>query len=133
MTIYERLSAICKREGLTITALCVQVTGNKGNLQTWKNNKGHMRSEYLSKCADVLGCSTDYILGRVENNNPANSNNTISGNNNIIGNHNSQTITADKLSAQEQQLLTYFRNLGEVDKAKTLLYAAEISEKKQIV
>jgi hypothetical protein len=32
--------------------------------------KGYMRSDYLSKCADILNVSTDYLLGRVTINIP---------------------------------------------------------------
>lgn len=64
MTVYERLLELCKKKNTTITALCLQATGNKGNLQTWKNNNGHMKSDYLLKCANILDCSTDYILGQ---------------------------------------------------------------------
>ena len=59
---YERLKQICEQKGYTITKLCVEATGNKGNLQTWKNNNGHMRSDYLLNCAKILGVSTDYLL-----------------------------------------------------------------------
>ena len=67
MTVYERLLELCQQKNTTITSLCLQATGNKGNLQTWKNNNGYMRSDYLLSCADILGCSADYILGRTDN------------------------------------------------------------------
>ena len=73
---YERLQELCKQRGTTITAVCEKVTGNKGNLRTWK--KDYMRSDWLDKVASLLETSTDYILGRTDN--PDNSmNNNISG------------------------------------------------------
>lgn len=63
MTVLQKLKDRCKEKGITITSLCLKSTGNKGNLQTWKNNNGHMRSDYLANCADILECSTDYLLG----------------------------------------------------------------------
>lgn len=63
MTVYERLQEECQKKGRTITSLCLQVTGNKGNLATWKNNEGNMRSDYLLKCAEILETTTDYLLG----------------------------------------------------------------------
>lgn len=66
MTVLERLRIMCKNRNISITSLCMQSTGNKGNLSTWKNNDGHMRSDYLANCADILGCTTDYLLGRDE-------------------------------------------------------------------
>ncbi len=59
---YERLKQLCEEKGFTITRLCVEATGNKGNLKTWKNNNGHMRSDYLLNCAKLLGVSTDFLL-----------------------------------------------------------------------
>ena len=59
---YEFLKQLCEERNTNISKLCTEVTGNSGNLATWK--KGYMRSDYLSKCADVLGVSTDYILQR---------------------------------------------------------------------
>lgn len=60
--LYERLKKTCEEKGTTITRLCVEATGNKGNLVTWKNNKGHMRSDYLLNCSKILGVSADYLL-----------------------------------------------------------------------
>ena len=62
---YERLQELCKQRGTTITAVCEKVTGNKGNLRTWK--KDYMRSDWLSEVASLLETSTDYILGRTDN------------------------------------------------------------------
>lgn len=56
----ERIKRLCKEQGTNITKLCIEVTGNSGNLSTW--NKGHMRSDYLLKCAQILGVTTDYLL-----------------------------------------------------------------------
>lgn len=57
---YERLIKICAEKGITISYLCEVVTGSKGNLTTWK--KGYMRSDYLMKCAEILGVSVNYLL-----------------------------------------------------------------------
>lgn len=59
---YNLLKELCKEKGTSISQLCIEVTGNSGNLATWK--KGYMRSDYLAKCADVLGVSADLLLGR---------------------------------------------------------------------
>ena len=59
--LYERLISICAQKGISITNLCVQATGSKGNLTTWKN--GNMRLDHLIKCSEILNLSTDYILG----------------------------------------------------------------------
>lgn len=62
---YDLLKRLCRERGFTITQLCIQVTGNSGNLATWK--KGYMRSDYLLKAGEILNVSTDYLLGRTDN------------------------------------------------------------------
>lgn len=58
--IYERLGVLCEKNGTNPTALCVKVTGSKGNLATWK--KGHIRSDYLIVISEEFNVPTDYIL-----------------------------------------------------------------------
>lgn len=58
---YNKLKKICKEKGTNITNLCEIVTGNSGNLATWK--KGYMRSDYLMKAAEYLDVTSDYLLG----------------------------------------------------------------------
>ena len=80
---YELLKKLCSERGMTVTQLCITVTGNSGNLATWK--KGYMRSDYLAKAGDALGVSVDYLLGRTDNPTiyqPNNSGNIVNGDNN---------------------------------------------------
>lgn len=99
---YSRLENLCNEKKISITALCIKVTGSSGNLSTWK--KGYMRSDYLCKCADILGCSVDYLLGR----------------------------PADGITAEEMQLLELFRACSDSDRINLLdmasLYAAREAE-----
>lgn len=60
--LFDILCNVCDSKGIKITSLCTKVTGSSGNLSTWK--KGYMRSDYLNSCADILGVTTDYLLGR---------------------------------------------------------------------
>ncbi|MBD5142836.1 MAG: helix-turn-helix transcriptional regulator [Ruminococcus sp.] len=62
---YERLKKLCELKGISITALCLKITGSRGNLSTWK--KGNINSNYLKKISDYFGVSADYILGRTKN------------------------------------------------------------------
>lgn len=59
---YKKLQNLCNQKGTNISTLCREVTGSPGNLATWK--KGYMRSDYLAKAADILDCTTDYLLDR---------------------------------------------------------------------
>ena len=79
---YELLKQLCKEKGTTVTQLCILVTGNSGNLATWK--KGYMRSDYLAKTSEILGVSADYLLGlsnQRESSHISNSGNFVNGNN----------------------------------------------------
>lgn len=58
---YEIIKQLCQQNGTTITALCEQITGSKGNLATWK--KGNIRTDYLKKISEYFNVSTDYLLG----------------------------------------------------------------------
>lgn len=99
---YSRLETLCNEKKISITALCVKVTGSSGNLSTWK--KGYMRSDYLSKCADYLGCSVDYLLGR----------------------------PADGITAEERQLLELFRACSEADRDQLLDLASLYSAREAV-
>lgn len=93
---YEFWKNLCKKKGTSISNLCIKVTGNSANLATWK--KGYMRSDYLSKCADILGVSVDYLLGR--------------------------QVSTPELSENESILLSFFRECSE-NSQKILLDLAE--------
>ncbi|MDE6551255.1 MAG: helix-turn-helix domain-containing protein [Clostridia bacterium] len=58
--IYEKLSLECKKRGISITALCAEITGSSGNLVTWK--KGKIYSNDLLAIKDKLNISVDDIL-----------------------------------------------------------------------
>ena len=99
---YERLKDICKLKNMTVTRLCELATGNSGNLATWK--KGYMRSDYLSKCADILDVSTDFLLGRCR---PA------------------LAVSAPALDSNASRMLSMFSQLSE-EKQEFLLKQAEM-------
>lgn len=61
---FERIDYLCKKNNITITRLCLEITGSKGNLPTWK--KGNINPTSLMKIADYFSCSVDYLLGRTE-------------------------------------------------------------------
>lgn len=100
---YKKIQELCKLRGTNITNLCEQVTGSTGNLSTWK--KGYMRSDYLSKAADILDCSVDYLLGRTNNptsyNQDNNSGNIINGSN---GNNSPLTVQNEEPTEMEKEI-----------------------------
>ena len=58
--LYDRLKLFCTNKGTSVTNLCEQVTGSRGNLVTWK--KGYMRSDQLAKCAEILDVPVGALL-----------------------------------------------------------------------
>ena len=123
---YELLKSLCLERGINVTELCKQVTGNSGNLATWK--KGYMRSDYLKKAAEILNVSADYLLGRTEQKNASmnngsvinsGSNNNIQNGNNII-NSNSNNITQSAPIENDDVWATYSK-LSTKDKLEVQL------------
>lgn len=82
---YERIECLCKENNTTVTRLCLEITGSKGNLPTWK--KGNINPISLMKIADYFNCSVDYLLGRTEKSSPS------------------------ELTENEQEILYYFSKL----------------------
>ena len=92
---YERLKHLCAEKGITITELCEMVTNSSGNLSTWKKN--YMRSDYLLKCAEILGVTTNYIL----------------------------TGYNDSLTENEEEMLSLFRILPEREQMRWIVRLEE--------
>lgn len=117
---------VCRLNNTSPNAVCAELGLSTATATHWKNGT-LPKADVLVRIADYFGVSVDYILGRTSTTTEINSRNTISGNNNIIGN-NSQISIKDELSTQEQELISCFRKLGEVDKAKILLNVAELEK-----
>ena len=132
---YERLNELCKKRGTTITAVCEKVTGNKGNLKTWK--KGYMRSDWLDKVATLLNVSTDYLLGRsVEQAEKSDSKitkvetamNSSFGDNSTVNNYGKDK--EPQIDGLSKEMISEFEQLGYIDKVKVMSLIAELREKK---
>lgn len=115
---YELLLELCEKRGISITNLCLEITGSRGNLNTWK--KGNINPVSLTKIADYFNVSTDYLLGRTDNPNGS----YVNGDNsfqNVVGSHSSVTITEktgkDKLTDEFMQL---FDKLDFSDKVRII-------------
>ena len=59
--IFERVKKLCDDDGITISFLLHEITGNVGNAPTWK--KGHIRTDYLAAICTRFGVTADYLLG----------------------------------------------------------------------
>lgn len=63
---YERVKNLCNENEITITALCLEITGSSGNLTTWKKN--NFKADSIAKICIKFGVSADYLLfGKTQN------------------------------------------------------------------
>jgi len=77
MTLLSRTKEIAKKRGLSMESLANKVGISKSGIYQW--DKHEPKPSTIQKVADVLHVSTDYLLGRTDEMNPAQSNNELSG------------------------------------------------------
>lgn len=58
--IFDTVQCLSNFYGIPITTLCVEITGSKGNLATWK--KDNFRAEHIVAISKKFNVSTDFIL-----------------------------------------------------------------------
>lgn len=117
---YQKLKNICKAKGINVTQLCTLVTGSSGNLATWK--KGYMRSDYLAKAADILTCSTDYILDRTDDPNCTSTN---------VKDNDDMNINQKNLDKETIEIAEMIKNLSLIERSKVVLFIEQISKQKE--
>ena len=128
---YELLLKLCQSKGITITNLCIEVTGSPGNSSTWK--KGNINPTSLTKIADYFNVSTDYLLGRTDDPTTAKENiiksGDITGNNNSgnTGNVSVQTIS-EKSSSDDERLLEMIKSLDLVERSRIIVMIDEMKK-----
>lgn len=87
-----------EQQGLSQEALAEMVKTSQSNISRWENGENDLSAKFLAELADALCCTTDELLGRV---------NEKTSNVEIIG---------EKVSKQEQKLLRIFRQLNDEQK-----------------
>jgi transcriptional regulator with XRE-family HTH domain len=71
-TLGERLRTARERQGLSQQEVAKSAHITQQALSRYESGaRQHVRSDVLIRLADALGCSTDYLLGRVDNPTPA--------------------------------------------------------------
>lgn len=68
MTLYERVSELAKKQGISVFDLADRLNLSRNSIYSWK--KSSPKAETLQKVADYFDVSVDYLLGRTENPNP---------------------------------------------------------------
>lgn len=64
MNLFERIKALCDKEGLSISGLERKLDLGNGTVRRWAN--AYPSADKLQKVADYFNVSTDYLLGRTE-------------------------------------------------------------------
>lgn len=98
---YERLKAACKNADTTVTATLKAIGIGTANGTYWK--KGSIpSSDIIVKLSEFLNVSTDYLL---------------------LG-----TKSSDKVSKEQQTILSIFESLSSIDKARVIERAETLAE-----
>lgn len=130
MTMYEKIQALCKKEGFEISNLGERIPGvniTKGSISKWKNG-AIPRASTLKAIADHFHVTPEYLTSdesvHVQ---------SVQDNHGIIGHtHAPVTIingSERKLTEQEVELLSIFEKLSVMDQAKLLVFASELQNK----
>lgn len=129
MTMYEKIQALCKKQGFEISNLSEHIPGvsvSKGSISKWKTG-AVPRANTLKLIAEFFGVTPEELASddsvQVQ---------TVQDNHGIIGHtHAPVTIingSERKLTDQEVELLNIFETLSVMDQAKLLVFANELRQ-----
>lgn len=62
-----RIKEQCKKQKTTVKALLEECEMNRNTIYDLEKRSAFPGSDRLSRIADYLGCSVDYLLGRTDN------------------------------------------------------------------
>lgn len=131
MSTYFVLNFELKDNGISITKLCLDITGSKGNLPTWK--KGNINPVSLLKIADYFNVTVDYLLGRtnypnaiVKTTGYVMKENTIENNSNNGDNIINNSSVSSETDEMTSELIKRFSNLSFDEKIEVFNYIKNI-------
>lgn len=104
MTVSERIFFLLKEKNLTAKDLGSYIDVKPSSISAWKNEGSYPSSKYIVRISEFLEVSLEFLLTGKEKISPA------------------------ELTADEQELLTYYKNLMDIDKGKLLERAKMMSE-----
>lgn len=130
MSFYDKVLALCRENGISITALAIALGMSKSTPNNWKTMDKPPRSGTIKKVADYFEVSPEYFTEASMTNTQ-----TVNDNHGIIGQtHAPVTIINDGgsgLTDEESELLKLYKNLNIVDRAKLLVYASDMIANRQ--
>lgn len=130
MDFYSKVVTLCRENGISITALALDLGMSKSTPNNWKSMDGPPRHSTVKKVADYFRVPTEYF----EETNTVNAQ-TVNDNHGIIGStHAPVTIingNEHTLTEEESELLRIFSGLSIVERAKLLVFASNLKEGKE--
>lgn len=100
---FEQLSKACKNQGKTVTAVAKELKISKSNVTNWKNGTSP-NGEVVVRLSELLGVTADYLLkGGAE-------------------------VNFSDISADEKELLNYYKELDDYGKGRVIGKAEELAE-----
>lgn len=69
-TLTVRIKERCKHKRITIKSLLEKCEMNRNTIYDIENKGSFPTAEKISRLADILDCSTDYLLGRIDYSEP---------------------------------------------------------------
>lgn len=61
---FDTFLALCEKKNIPPTRVALDIGLSKAAVTRWKQTESTPNGDVLSKLADYLGCSVDYLLGR---------------------------------------------------------------------
>lgn len=107
MNFYDKVNGLCRRKGMSITALAVELGFSKGSATGWKKMTKPPRAANVKKIADYFGVSVDYLLDDLELSQP----NTNSSTPTFTAKAPATTTPSDELSDEERRVIEAYRSL----------------------
>lgn len=104
---YDNLKQACDTNNVKITPIVAECGGAKGSISNWKKG-AYPNSDIVAKLAVRLNVSTDFLIFGKEKSSPA-----------------------EQLTADEQELLTYYRQLNDKSQGILLGRAEAMAENQQ--
>lgn len=128
---WKKFVNLCAKNGKSTTAVVLELGISRSSITNWK--RGVIPNNVsLNKIANYFNVSTEYLIEDDEK--ILINGTTITGHNHVFGNINptinngKNTLNGIQLSLQEQELISYFRELSEIEKARVLIYISEFKE-----
>ncbi len=126
--LYTMIDKRCKERGTNVTQMCNSLNLTRSMLSELKSERTKsLTSDVLTKIANHLECSVDYLLGRTDN--PMShltqagstvNNAPISGNFNAVGSANTVNVNTQQLDDHQKLLIDLYNKLSSIEQIELI-------------